>query len=298
MNKGFEGATEPSSGATFAALVPTLFVFLWSTGFIGAKFGLPYAGPMTFLLWRFVLVVAILTLVALFTHAAWPKTFAEAGHIGVAGLLVQGTYLTGVFSAMHLGMSAGLVALIVGMQPVLTATVSGRLLGERVSMLQWGGLAIGLCGLAFVVFQKMTLEAPAAAYVWAVAGLLGITCGTLYQKRYCSRLDLTTGAAIQFGASALALAVIAPLSETLEVIWSGEFVFALLWAVLVLSVGTTRLLFILIRRGEAARIASLFYLTPAVTALIAFLLFNERLTAVGIFGMLLTAIGVALAVRK
>ncbi|MCW2243423.1 DMT family transporter [Azospirillum canadense] len=279
-------------------MMPAVFVVLWSTGFIGAKYGLPYAEPLTFLLVRLGLVAVVLTAVALATKAPWPKTWREAGRIAIAGLLVHGVYLSGVFCAISKGVPAGVTALIVGVQPLLTAALSGPLLGERVSGRQWGGLLLGLIGVLLVVSEKVHFDSGNAAGVGlAVAALLGITFGTLYQKRHGTAMDLRSGAAIQYAATAAVLAVFAPLFETMHIRWTGEFVFALLWLSFVLSVGAIFLLFALIRRGAAARVASLFYLTPPVTAVIAWAMFDERLGLLALAGMAIAVGGVALVNR-
>ena len=279
-------------------LMPAVFVLLWSTGFIGAKYGLPYAEPMTFLLVRLGLVAVVLGVVALVTGAPWPKTWAEAGRIAFAGLLVHGVYLTGVFCAIAKGMPAGVTALGVGLQPLLTAALSGPLLGERVSGRQWGGLLLGLVGVTLVVSEKIRFDSGSGTgMVLAIAALLGITFGTLYQKRHGTAMDLRSGAAIQYAVTAAVLAVLAPMFETMHIQWTGEFVFALLWLSFVLSVGAIFLLFALIRRGAAARVASLFYLVPPVTALVAWAMFDERLGVLALFGMALTVAAVALVNR-
>lgn len=283
----------------WASIAPALFVVLWSSGFIGAKYGLPYAEPLTFLLWRFVLVTVLLALLAWFTHARWPKNAREAGHVAVAGLLVHGCYLTGVFVAIHQGVSAGTIALIAGLQPALTAAAAGPLLGERVRARQWIGLALGLAGVALVVHERIGVStATPTGYALAFLALLAITAGTLYQKRFCADMDLRSGGVIQFAAAGLAMALLAPLFETMRVQWTGEFLFALGWLVVVLSLGAISLLYVLIRHGEAARVASLFYLVPPVTALMAFAIFGERLGLVALAGMALTVIGVALVVTR
>ena len=289
-----------SHGLTPAAFtVPALFVVLWSTGFIGARLGLPHAEPLTFLTLRYVAVLALMLPLALVLRAPWPASPTEARHIAIAGLLMQGTYLGGVFCAVHAGMSAGVVALIVGMQPLLTAAAAGRLLGERVSPLQWCGLTLGLAGVALVVWQKMSLQGMSvASLLLALGALAGITLGTLYQKRHCPSFDLRTGSVIQFTA---ALAVTLPLAfvfETMQVQWAGEFLVALGWLVLVLSVGATTMLFRLIQRGAATRVTSLFYLTPAVTALMAWMMFGETLGTMAVCGMAIAVTGVALANRE
>jgi drug/metabolite transporter (DMT)-like permease len=282
-----------------AFTVPALFVLLWSTGFIGARLGLPHAEPLTFLTLRYLAVIALMLPLALVLRAPWPTAIAEVRHIAIAGLLMQGAYLGGVFCAVHAGMSAGVVALIVGMQPLLTAAVAGRLLGERVTRLQWCGLALGLAGVTLVVWQKMSLHGlSAGSLLLGLGALAGITLGTLYQKRYCPAFDLRTGSVIQFAA---ALAVTLPLAfsiETMQVQWTGEFLFALGWLVLVLSVGATTMLFRLIRRGAATRVTSLFYLTPAVTAVMVWLMFGETLSMMAICGMVIAVTGVALANRE
>lgn len=278
--------------------LPVLFVLLWSTGFIGARLGMPHAEPLTFLTLRYLVVLAIMAPLALLLRARWPASRREAGHIAVAGLLIQGGYLGGVFCAIDAGMSAGVVALIVGMQPLLTAAAAGRLLGERVMPLQWAGFALGLAGVALVVWHKMSLQGMGAGSLGlALFALACITLGMLYQKKYCPSFDLRTGVVLQFGA---ALAVTLPLAlafETLDVEWNGEFLFALGWLALVLSAGTTSLLFRLIERGAATRVTSLFYLTPAVTAVMAWLLFGDMLSGMAIVGMAVALTGVALVNR-
>ncbi|WP_084536343.1 DMT family transporter [Azospirillum halopraeferens] len=291
-------ATRSPAGAAWVAAMPGVFVVLWSTGFIGAKYGLPYAEPLTFLLTRMTLVAAVLAVVAVVMGAPWPRRPREAGHIALAGLLVHGVYLGGVFCAIARGVPAGVTAVIVGLQPLLTAALAGWLLGERVSPRQWGGLLLGLGGVVLVVGDKLSLDHGHLTGIGlALAALVGITLGTVYQKRHCTGMDLRTGAAIQYGATAMAFAVLAPLTETMRISWSGEFVFALLWLSFVLSVGAIFLLFALIRRGAASRVASLFYLVPPVTALIAWALFDEQLGPLALTGMGLAVAGVALVNR-
>lgn len=279
-------------------VTPAVFVFLWSTGFLGAKLGLPYAEPATFLSLRFAFVIALMLPLAVVVRASWPATWRQAAHLGVAGLLVQAGYLMGVFSAIAAGMSAGLVALIVGLQPLATAFAAAPLLGERVSARQWAGLALGIAGVALVVAQKTTLAGlTPLAIAMALLALASITAGTLYQKRYCGMFDLRTGSVIQFAA---ALAVLGPFALAFEhrpVQWSGELVFALAWLVVVLSIGAISLLAVLIRRGAATKVASLFYLTPAVTAVLAYAAFGEALTPLAILGMGLSVAGVAMVTR-
>ncbi len=281
-------------------LTPLLFVLLWSTGFIGAKFGLPYAEPLTFLSSRYVLVIALMSLLALAMRAPWPASPREALHIGVTGVLVQALYLGGVFMSIHRGLPAGISALVVGMQPLLTAALAGALLGERVSARQWAGLALGFGGVALVVGSKANVDgvdggALIHMLLPALAALLGITAGTLYQKRFCPRFDLRTGSVMQFLPSLVLTLLVASQTETMQIRWTGDFVFALGWLVLVLSIGAISLLNLLIRSGSAVNVASLFYLTPPTTALIAWAMFDEKLSALAIAGMAIAVSGVWLA---
>lgn len=279
--------------------MPALFVLLWSTGFIAAKYGLPHAEPFTFLLWRFAIAGLLLLALALALRAPWPGSWLRTGHIAIAGVLMHALYLGGVFSAIHHGVSAGEMALIAGLQPVLTAAMAGLVLGERVSARQWAGFVLGFLGVMLVVYSRL---APGGAggigYLAAFLALAGITSGTIYQKRFCGHMDLRSGAVIQFTACALLMAVLATFTESMVVNWNGEFIFSLAWLVLVLSLGAISLLYLLIRHGEASRVASLFYLVPPVTALMAYALFGERLDAVAFAGMGMTVTGVALVVVR
>ncbi len=276
---------------------PLFFVFLWSTGFIGAKYGLPYAGPLSFLLVRYGLVIVLMGVIAFTTRAPWPKTPAQWLHIGVSGVLVHAVYLGGVFIAIKHGLPAGITALVVGMQPLLTALGAGWLLGEKVSGRQWGGLALGFVGVGLVVSGKFGDAALGRKLIPALVALLGITAWTLYQKRFCAKFDLRTGSVIQFVPSAAVTVLAIALFEDFHVEWTGQFAFALGWLVLVLSIGAISLLNLLIRSGSAVNVASLFYLTPLSTAIIAWALFGERLSPIAIFGMLLAVSGVYLVAR-
>ena len=297
------GATQPGPPASGlppwqALVLRPLFVPLWSPGFISPKHGLPYAEPYTFLLLRYATATVLLGAIALAWRAPWPRRASEWGHIAVAGLLVHAVYISCVFDSIHHGLASGVSALIVGLQPLLTAAVVAPFLGERVSRRQWAGLLLGLLGVALVVWEKLDISVDG---LWAVAlsgiALLGITAVTVYQKRFCPTLDLRSGTAIQYFATTLYVAAFAFAIETREVEWSGEFVFALVWSIVVLSFGAVSLLFYLLRHGAASRTAALFYLVPPCTALIAFFLFDERLGALALSGMALVAFGVALATR-
>lgn len=277
--------------------MPLLFVFLWSTGFVGVKFGLPYAPPMTFLALRFAFVIALMLPIALASGAPWPSSQQQFAYIAVSGVLVHAGYLSGVFLAIYFGMSAGLIALIAGLQPILTAFAAAPLLGERVSQREWLGLLLGLGGVALVVMEKVTLAGLSpSALASAFVALLSITIGTVYQKRYCGAFDLRTGSVIQFVSAALVVLPFAIAVESLRVDWTGEFIFALAWLVIVLSIGAISVLNLLIRRGAATRIASLFYLVPPTTAVLAYYLFGETLSATALAGMAFAIAGVALVV--
>jgi drug/metabolite transporter (DMT)-like permease len=279
-------------------LLPALFVLLWSTGFIAAKYGLPYAPPLKFLLVRFALVTALMTVVALVTRARWPGGGRQIAHIAVAASLVHGLYLGGVFVALAGGMPAGTSAMLVGLQPILTVFLARVWLGERITPLQWSGLVLGLAGVYLVVRHKIALGGDSTALVAIVVALAGISVGTLYQKKYCGRVDLRTGAVVQFAACVAIYAPIVALFEPAPIAWTGSFMFALGWSVIVLSVGAISLLYWLLRHGAAADVARLFYLVPPVTALMAFVLFGERLDAMALAGMVLIAFAVALARRR
>ena len=277
------------------ALAPILFVFLWSTGFIGAKFGLPYADPLTFLLARYILVLCLMTTFALVTRAQWPRDPRQILHIGVTGIFVHAFYLGGVFMSIKHGLPAGIAALVVGMQPLLTACGAGWMLGERVSARQWTGLGLGFVGVTLVVANKLGNVPLLAMMVPAIVALLAITFGTLYQKRFCPRFDLRTGSVIQFLPAAVLTAIAAGATESMSIDWTPHFVFALLWLVLVLSFGAISLLNVLIRSGSAVNVARLFYLTPPSTAIIAWVLFGETLSGLALAGMVLAVGGVYMA---
>lgn len=283
--------------AAWIAAMPVLFVFLWATGFIGGKFGLPYAEPFTFLGFRFSIVLALLLAISLLTRAPWPNSPRLIAHIAFSGVLVHAVYVGGVFSSLKLGLSTGLSALIVGMQPVLTALIAVWFLGERVQTRQWAGLMLGFAGILLVVSGK--LVGGDIASIWpSVVALFGITIGTLYQKRFCTTMDLRTGSVIQFASSSIAIWILAALFETGAVEWTLPFVFALGWLVIVLSLGAISLLMTLIRRGVASKVASLFYLVPPLTALMGYFMFGEQLGTTEIVGMVAAAGGVYLVIRS
>lgn len=286
-----------SSGARslLVAAVPVIFVLLWGTGFIGAKYINPYTEPLTFLAIRFAIAAAALTLLAVALGAPWPATWREGGHIIFAGLLLHGIYLGGVFSAVAEGVSTGVSALVVGLQPLLTAGLVGRLLGEKISAAGWVGLAIGFVGVGMVVWERVSVgAATGAGLALAFIGLFGITAGALYQKRFCAALDLRSGNALQLAASAVLMTIAALSFETREILWTGEFIFGLIWLSLMLSIAAISLLYYMLRIGRASKVTSIFYLTPAVTAIMGFMMFGETLGPMAIGGIVLAGAGVAL----
>ncbi|MGN6460920.1 MAG: DMT family transporter [Pseudolabrys sp.] len=279
------------------ATAPMIFVLLWSTGFIGSKYGLPYAEPLTFLTLRMIFVVALMVPIAWIAGVRWPNR-QEALHSVATGLMVHGLYLGGVFVAIAQGVPAGISALIPGLQPILVSTIASRWMGERVTPLQWLGLALGLIGVLLVLHDRSIIAAGSMiGWIGTVVSLLGISLGTLYQKRFGGGIDWRTGNIVQYAAAGLFFAAGAMLFETREVRWTPEFIGAMAWLVIVLSVGTVALMYWLIRRSPASGFASLFYLVPVVTALMAFVLFDERLDALSLVGMVICAVGVFLVNR-
>ena len=274
--------------------MPLLFVLIWSTGFIVAKFGLPYAPPLTFLLLRYVGVLLLLIPALIIVRAPWPH--GSMRHIAVAGVLVQAGYLSGVWCAIKLGMPAGLSALIVGLQPLLTA-LSARLIGEPVRRHQWIGLLLGLAGVALVLFNKLSFVGVTLGTVsLCLMGLLSITAGTLYQKSFVKPCDVRSANTIQLMAAFIVTSPLAFL-ETEAIQWNAELWGAMAWSVLGLTLGGSSLLYLLIQKGAAASVTSLMYLVPPCTAILAWFLFDEPITLVTLLGIALTAWGVSWVVR-
>jgi len=286
----------------YSFFVPALFVWLWSTGFIGAKYGLPYAEPFTLLLIRMLLTLVLLVGLAWLMKTRWPG-WRGAGHLAVTGILVHGCYLGGVYYAIQDGMASGIVSLIVGLQPLVTAAAAVVFLKEAVSGRQWLGLALGLIGVALVLVEKFGgtgIESGVSpwALAWAVIALVGISMGTVYQKRHGTGADLVAGTIIQYGAAATVFALGAFTLESREVVWSLQLQLSMAWLVFGVSIGAILLLMRLIRQGAASQVASLFYLVPPVTALEAYLLFDERLGGLAMAGGLVAITGVALVVTQ
>lgn len=282
--------------------LPLLFIAMWSSGYVVGKLAVPYAGPFTLLAIRFGLASLVLLAVALAVRAPWPASRKQFGQLLVVGLLIQALQFSGLYTALKLGVSAGESALIVGTMPVFTALGAALVFGERLGAKQWLGMAGGVMGVVLVVWHKLGAGSAGAgagvgAYTAAVVALAGITLGTLYQKKFCAGMDLRTGGFIQL---AVATLVALPLSLWLEgfaVQWTPAMVFASGWLAVVNSIGATSLLFLMMRKGEASKVASLFYLIPGVTALMAFALLGETLSAMTLAGFLATAGAVYLCTR-
>ena len=277
--------------------MPWLFVLIWSTGFIVARYGMPNSPPFTFLLWRYVFSILCFVLWVKWARVPWPQGRVQWWHLAVTGVLMHAGYLGGVWAAVKVGMGAGLTALIVGLQPVITAIwLSAR--GGHVSRRQWQGLALGFVGLAMVVSRKLEggIEVTPWSLTMITMALVSITTGTLYQKRFVQPCDVRSANAVQLMAAYLVTLPLA-LLETEPALWNAEMTWAMVWAVLVLTLGGSSLFYILIQRGAAASVTSLLYLVPPTTAVMAWILFSEPITLVTLAGIVVTAAGVSLVVR-
>ena len=279
--------------------MPAVFVLIWSTGFIVARYGLPHAPPLSFLVFRYLFSILCFGIWIGISKPLWPAERGQWLHLAVTGLLMHGGYLGGVWVAMAHGMGSGLAALIVGVQPVLTAVWLSRMGQKSVSRQQWLGLLLGFLGLVLVVWRKLMAGTEVSWFTLSAISLalLSITAGTLYQKRFLQATDVRTASVVQLTA---ALLLTLPLSflETQAMVWNMHLMGAMAWAVLALSLGASSLLYLLIQRGAATSVTSLFYLVPPSTALMAWLLFDELITPITLLGTLLTAVGVALVVRQ
>jgi drug/metabolite transporter (DMT)-like permease len=297
LGSGIATISTPGSSATLAVrATPFVFVVIWASGFVVAKYAAPYAEPLSFLILRYAGVVALMLVLALVAGAPWPG-WRQSGHIAGAGVGIQAGYLGGVWAAVAAGMPAGVTALVVNLQPVLTAAFAA-LLGERLGRLQVVGLLLGFAGVTLVVSSKLTTAGltPLTLGLTTMA-LLAITSGTLYQKRFCPEFDLRTGQVVQFAASILVTLPFVLTFESFRFDWAPQLVGALAWSVLVLTGGGVSLLFLMLRRGAASQVTSYFYLVPGLTALMAWAMFDETLGPIAIAGMVVAVLGVALATR-
>ena len=286
-------------------LIPWVFVWIWSTGFIAAKYGLPYAEPFTLLSYRFVITLFFLLILIIYKKSSWPETRLDFFHLLIAGVLIHGVYLGGVFQALKWGMPAGLGAMVIGLQPIGMALVAGVLLKEEVSKKQWTGLIMGLVGLYLVLFDSLDLTEQIAFDgfpIWAVfaviISLFAISIGTIYQKRFCSNMNLYSGAWVQYFSASILCILIVLFFENGEVSWSRTFILAMTWQVLGLSIGAILLLMTMIKKDALASVGSYFYLVAPLVAIQAWFLFEERIGLSALAGVVLISFGVAITTSK
>ncbi len=279
-------------------VAPILFVLLWSTGFIGAKYALPFAEPFTLLFYRFLASLIVLIPIIPLLSLKWPEKHQWFGLL-ITGLLIHGGYLSGVFYAIDTGMSPALCALLVGLQPLLTTAVTPWIFGRAVSRLNWMGILLGAIGITIILLPSIDdVSQSPDAWIAACIALLSITSGAIYQNKYCAKAPLVSGAAVQYMSAVVLFGFGAWYFETGAIQITHQFLFAMAWLILGLSIGAILLLMYLIKRNESHQVASLFYLVPAITTIEAYYLFNDQLSAAQIFGMLLTTIAVYLATKK
>ena len=274
-------------------LIYPIFIIIWSSGFIVSRLGMPFSEPMTFLFLRFSGVCVLMLPIILWKKIPWPS-LQQIVHIAVAGSLLQFGYLAGVWISVRAGMPAGLSALIVGLQPILTALFA-YFVAEKINSRQWLGLFLGLIGVVLVLSAKLNTHGVTMSNIlWNVFALISITAGTIYQKKYCPSFDLRIGSFIQFMTSAFISGLAAIAFETRVVQWSNEMIGALVWSIFFISIGAISLLFVLIRRGNATKVSSIMYLTPPTTAVLAWIFFKEPLTPIIVIGTIVTSLGVLL----
>ena len=286
-------------------LIPWVFVWIWSTGFIAAKYGLPYAEPFTLLSYRFVITLFFLLMLIIYKKSPWPETRLDFFHLLIAGVLIHGVYLGGVFQALKWGMPAGLGAMVIGLQPIGMALVAGVLLKEEVSKKQWTGLIMGLVGLYLVLFDSLDLTEQIAFDgfpIWAVfaviISLFAISIGTIYQKRFCSNMNLYSGPWVQYFSASILCILIVLFFENGEVSWSRTFILAMTWQVLGLSIGAILLLMTMIKKDALASVGSYFYLVAPLVAIQAWFLFEETIGLSALAGVVLISFGVAITTSK
>ena len=286
-------------------LIPWVFVWIWSTGFIAAKYGLPYAEPFTLLSYRFVITLFFLLILIIYKKSPWPETRLDFFHLLIAGVLIHGVYLGGVFQALKWGMPAGLGAMVIGLQPIGMALVAGVLLKEEVSKKQWTGLIMGLVGLYLVLFDSLDLTEQISFDgfpIWAVfaviISLFAISIGTIYQKRFCSNMNLYSGAWVQYFSASILCILIVLFFENGEVSWSRTFILAMTWQVLGLSIGAILLLMTMIKKDALASVGSYFYLVAPLVAIQAWFLFEETIGLSALAGVVLISFGVAITTSK
>jgi drug/metabolite transporter (DMT)-like permease len=291
----------PQGNTAWIKAMPIVFVLIWSTGFIVARYGMPHSPPFKFLALRFALSILCFLPWIWLSAVRWPAGGRQWLHLAVTGILMHAFYLGGVWVAVKAGMGSGVSALIVGLQPVLTAVWLSST-GGQVSRRQWLGLVLGFAGLMMVVSRKLGAGSPTdhvdvLNLSLIIAALMSITIGTLYQKRHVAACDVRSANVVQLGA-ALVVTLPMALLESESMAWGGELVGAMAWSVLALTLGGSSLLYLLIQRGAATAVTSLLYMVPPCTAIMAWVLFDEPITALTVLGTALTAFGVSLVVRR
>jgi len=287
---------------TIIRYIPWLFVWIWSTGFLAAKYGLPYADPFILLSYRFGLTLIVLLPVILIQKRKWVKSWSGVFHLLIAGSLIHGIYLGGVFQAIKWGMPAGLSSMIIGLQPILMAFIAFAMLNESINKKQWLGLIISLLGLYLVLSGHLNLvisdDISFGAIVVAFIALFAVSIGVIYQKRFCSSMDLITGTWIQYLGALVISFTVSQIFEIGEIMWELPFIATLVWQVLGLSIGAILLLMIMIQREVSTIIGSYFYLVAPVVAIQAWFLFDESLNMTAIVGILLVSLGVSMSISK
>jgi drug/metabolite transporter (DMT)-like permease len=279
--------------------LPFIFILMWSSGYVVGKIGIPYAGPFTLLFLRFGSAAIILLAVTVVTRTPWPQRAMDYFHLIMVGLLIQVLQFFGLYTALKLGVTAGITALFIGTMPIFTALGASLFLSESLNKKQWAGLAIGLAGVCMVVANKFgTSNAGIGGYVAALLGLAGLTLGTIYQKKFCVGMDLRITGFIQLSFASIVALFFASGFEHLAIQWSGRLIFASAWLSVVNSIGAISLLYILMRKGEASKVASLFYLIPGVTAVMAYAVLGENLTPMAIAGFGVTGAAVYFCTRR
>ena len=281
----------------FVRIAPFIFVCLWATGFVGARLGMPYSEPGTFLTIRFFWAFLLVAAIAMIARAPWPGLKTALQSVGI-GMLIHGIYLGCVFWAIDQGMPAGVSAVVVGLQPLLTAILAGYVLKEKITLQHWLGLPVGMLGVVLVLLPKLNITASgvsAETIIASILGMVSVTIGTVWQKSVGGASDLRSGTACQYLGAIIPVGLLAFFVETNEIEWAPGMIIAMAWSIFVLSIVAIFLLMWLIREGSVARVSSLFFMVPAVAAIMAYFLFGETLGAVQIAGMVLCAIAVALA---
>ncbi len=276
-------------------LLAWYFVSVWGSGFLATKIGLQHAPPFTFLTLRFAFGILCLLPIVLIVKPRWPASRHEFGHIIVAGLLMHAIHLGGSHYTQYLGMSAGITAVLLSIQPLLTAVIAGRWMNERLGTRQWLGIAVGLAGVALIVWHKIDIrEATAGALTAVVISLAGVTAGTLYQRAFCPAVDLRSAALLQFAATIVVLAPLAWIVEDAAIRWSWSLAAAIVFLVIGASILAVNALHVLMRRGQATRVTSLIYLTPVFAVALELVMFGVVPTALSLAGIVITCGGVAM----